>query len=499
MRTAIGLGLTAVVAIAATTAVLAARAYADRPVVEAVSPAPGAIVNGSTPIRIVLRAPDEARDVRVAIDGVDVTATATRTDHGLELAMPELADGEHVVEVQLRSADLLSRAAIVEERIAHRWAFATDRTAPTLELGGEGGWATTAAIQGRAEAGTRVTAQWEDGEVVTTAGADGAFALVPTVEEGETPMRVVAEDAAGNRTTREHVVRYDATAPELTMGGLRAWFRDSDRPTLYAFVGDASPTEIVAKVNGEVAKVEPLSIGYRIETGRLPQGRSTIAITVTDKTGGSATEEAEFGVDSTERLANNLTLMPGARGGDVVSLTRRLRLEGHWKGKASRVYDERVAKAVRAYQREVDLPVDGIARPALLQRTAGRVVVDKGDFTLTLFLDGKPAKRYPIAIGMPAYPTPTGEFVITDMLMNPTWTPPNSPWAAGLEPVPPGASNPLGTRWIGTSAPLIGIHGTPQDWSIGSMASHGCVRMHISDVEDLFERVAVGMPVEFRE
>jgi lipoprotein-anchoring transpeptidase ErfK/SrfK len=99
---------------------------------------------------------------------------------------------------------------------------------------------------------------------------------------------------------------------------------------------------------------------------------------------------------------------------------------------------------------------------------------------------------------MPAYPTPTGDFVVTERIENPTWTPPNSPWAAGLEPVPPGANNPLGTRWIGTSASLVGIHGTPSDSSIGTAASHGCIRMHISDVEDLFERVTVGMPVEIK-
>ena len=86
----------------------------------------------------------------------------------------------------------------------------------------------------------------------------------------------------------------------------------------------------------------------------------------------------------------------------------------------------------------------------------------KSKFVLNLWLDGKLAKQYPIAHGMSAYPTPSGSFVVTEMLENPTWTPPNSPWAAGLEPVPPGSSNPLGTRWIGTSAPLIGIHGTPQ-------------------------------------
>jgi len=83
--------------------------------------------------------------------------------------------------------------------------------------------------------------------------------------------------------------------------------------------------------------------------------------------------------------------------------------------------------------------------------------------------------------------------------MNPTWLPPNSDWAKDAKPIPPGATNPLGTRWIGTSAPGVGIHGTPDDASIGSYASHGCIRMHIPDVEDLYARVVIGMPVIIRQ
>jgi lipoprotein-anchoring transpeptidase ErfK/SrfK len=101
-----------------------------------------------------------------------------------------------------------------------------------------------------------------------------------------------------------------------------------------------------------------------------------------------------------------------------------------------------------------------------------------------------------VAIGMPGHETPTGSFHVVDKRKNPTWLPPDSPWAKGLGPIPPGPGNPLGTRWIGTSAPGVGIHGTPADWSIGSAASHGCLRMHIPEVETLYEDVVVGMPVD---
>jgi lipoprotein-anchoring transpeptidase ErfK/SrfK len=128
----------------------------------------------------------------------------------------------------------------------------------------------------------------------------------------------------------------------------------------------------------------------------------------------------------------------------------------------------------------------------------GKITVDLSSTTLTLERNGKVVKTYRVAIGQPAYPTPTGTFKIVNKQKNPTWNPPDSPWAEGLGAIPPGPGNPLGTRWIGTSAPAVGIHGTYADYSIGSAASHGCLRMHIPEVEELYEMVAVGMPVEIR-
>jgi len=126
------------------------------------------------------------------------------------------------------------------------------------------------------------------------------------------------------------------------------------------------------------------------------------------------------------------------------------------------------------------------------------IVVVRRDFTLRLYRGTTRLRTYPVAVGQPAYPTPTGNFQVVEKQMNPTWFPPSSPWAAGLGPIPPGSGNPLGTRWIGTSAPGIGIHGTPNAASIGSAASHGCIRMRIPDVENLYPKVQVGTPVFIR-
>jgi lipoprotein-anchoring transpeptidase ErfK/SrfK len=100
-----------------------------------------------------------------------------------------------------------------------------------------------------------------------------------------------------------------------------------------------------------------------------------------------------------------------------------------------------------------------------------------------------------VATGQPSYPTPLGSFTIVSKQLNPWWYPPDSDWARGLSPVPPGPGNPLGTRWMGLSVPGVGIHGTPDAASIGYSASHGCIRMKIPDAEWLFERVSVGTRV----
>jgi lipoprotein-anchoring transpeptidase ErfK/SrfK len=104
-------------------------------------------------------------------------------------------------------------------------------------------------------------------------------------------------------------------------------------------------------------------------------------------------------------------------------------------------------------------------------------------------------RKFNVATGTATYPTPLGSFTIVDLQRDPWWYPPDSDWAAGAQPVPPGPGNPLGTRWMGLSEPLIGIHGTPDAASIGYSASHGCIRMLVPEAEWLFERVEEGTPV----
>jgi lipoprotein-anchoring transpeptidase ErfK/SrfK len=133
-----------------------------------------------------------------------------------------------------------------------------------------------------------------------------------------------------------------------------------------------------------------------------------------------------------------------------------------------------------------------------LSKAYGTIItIDRGNFKLRLFKNLKLSKSYGVAVGMPAYPTPTGRFSIANKAVNPAWTAPNSPWAGAYanETVAGGsAENPLKARWMGI-ANGVGIHGTGAPGSIGSRASHGCIRMTVPDVVDLYPRVPVGTPV----
>jgi lipoprotein-anchoring transpeptidase ErfK/SrfK len=96
--------------------------------------------------------------------------------------------------------------------------------------------------------------------------------------------------------------------------------------------------------------------------------------------------------------------------------------------------------------------------------------------------------------------TPAGLFSITSKQVNPAWHVPNAAWAGSLagQVIPGGApNNPLKARWLGITDG-VGIHGTAEDWSIGSRASHGCIRMHVHDVIALYPRVPIGTPVLIR-
>ncbi|MFL5869719.1 MAG: L,D-transpeptidase family protein [Solirubrobacterales bacterium] len=162
----------------------------------------------------------------------------------------------------------------------------------------------------------------------------------------------------------------------------------------------------------------------------------------------------------------------------------------------------RIDRAVQSpRQRAVRLPVDRVAPEVTQDQLASKyptyITVDLSSYTATLWVDLKMAKQYTVAVGQPAYPTPTGLFSIESKQVDPVWSVPNSPWAgelAGTTVAGGSAENPLKARWLGITAGA-GFHGTSEVSSLGTAASHGCLRMSVPDVIDLYDRVDVGTPV----
>jgi len=133
----------------------------------------------------------------------------------------------------------------------------------------------------------------------------------------------------------------------------------------------------------------------------------------------------------------------------------------------------------------------------LVDKYPAVLIVNRSSFQLTLYKDLKPAKTYGIAVGQVGLETPAGLYNIQNKAIDPAWSVPNSDWAGDLAgTVVPGGTpqNPLKARWMGIYDGA-GIHGTDASGSIGTAASHGCVRMLIPDVIELYDQVDVGAPV----
>lgn len=139
----------------------------------------------------------------------------------------------------------------------------------------------------------------------------------------------------------------------------------------------------------------------------------------------------------------------------------------------------------------------GVVRPRVADaafQTA--LLVRPGENRLYVYKNHVIDRVFSVATGSPDYPTPTGRYKVTLKRFLPTWVNPQSEWSKNEPPsIPPGPTNPLGTRALNLSAPNIRIHGTPADASIGYSVSHGCIRMHMADVEALYPMVPSGTTV----
>jgi lipoprotein-anchoring transpeptidase ErfK/SrfK len=133
----------------------------------------------------------------------------------------------------------------------------------------------------------------------------------------------------------------------------------------------------------------------------------------------------------------------------------------------------------------------------LSKRYAHFVAISRSERKLRFFVDRKLVKTYSVGIGALGFETPTGVYEIESKAANPAWYVPNKAWAGDLAgKVIPGndPDNPIKARWMGFWNGA-GIHGTADEASIGTAASHGCIRMTVRDVIDLYDRVPLHTPL----
>ena len=178
-----------------------------------------------------------------------------------------------------------------------------------------------------------------------------------------------------------------------------------------------------------------------------------------------------------------------------------LKMKGFYQGPVQDTYTVEAREAIFRFQEAEKLAPTGILDPITychlydaniseitpikdyrnmdLTLTRGRILINKPSRQLALFNGNSQVRTYPIGIGKPATPTPEGDFAIAVKLLNP----------GGM----------MGTRWMGLNFdPNYGIHGNNAPWSIGQLASHGCIRMYNNDVEELYTLVRLGTPVIIR-
>jgi lipoprotein-anchoring transpeptidase ErfK/SrfK len=199
--------------------------------------------------------------------------------------------------------------------------------------------------------------------------------------------------------------------------------------------------------------------------------------------------------DKVNRQPQDATVQPAASGINLVA--GKFGISIRWR-QLTKDVDAALVRpdGARVVKAESKITQPKVTTAQLAQKYPTFIVVDRTNHTLRFFKNLKLAKNYTIAVGMQGLETPAGLYHIQDKQVNPSWHVPNSAWAGSLagKVIPPGPQDPIKARWMGFYNGA-GIHGTDEIGSLGQSASHGCVRMAIPDVEQLYDQVSVGTPV----
>jgi lipoprotein-anchoring transpeptidase ErfK/SrfK len=283
----------------------------------------------------------------------------------------------------------------------------------------------------------------------------------PLSNLGETRVPIVAGSASASLTLEQMGLRSDAAAvvsraeADASRMGLlgRVWHRALDKPVRRSY-----PVQLI--VDRDAVRDHMIALAGDVHR-----------------------DPVDAKIDTSSGHVNIVPAVDG-RSLDLTAATNLVFAEG-----------QRLARAPSALPLTVDVPLE--ATKAKITGFADVILVRTGENRLYHYENGVLVKTYAVATGQPRYPTPKGNFKIVLKRRLPTWVNPDpSGWGKSLpRSIPPGPGNPLGTRAMNLDAPGIRIHGTTNVRSLGTPASHGCIRMAMHDVEELFELVDSGTPV----
>lgn len=454
---------------------------------------PGPLYSRSQAVELSLPYRGICRDLGLRLGDEELPLSFCDIGFGLAQLSFNLPEGRH--ELVLRFDTLVPGL----ER-SYPLTVIVDQTPPALEFANQPllslAQSATVAESVRLEGKVEPLARLYLGERELPLDAQGAFSQDWPLLAGWNHLLLRAEDQAGNPATRKLSIFRDTEDPEVTWRTAPGYVFKEARARLEVSVADDGPVAgVTSLVDGKAVSWHRKSATEWVGmTEVLPQGRHEVEMKVADRAGRMAASKREIVIDSSETLGEAVMAL-GARGEDAYQLNVRLTEAGYLQGQVGSVFTSATRQAIEALQADQGLQVTGRADQPTLVALGPRIVVNLGRFELVLERPGQPNRRWSIASGAADFPTPTGRFVVHEKVVDPTWLPPDSEWARDAKPVEPGPDNPLGTRWIGLDWGGVGIHGTNAPWTVGSAASHGCMRMETSQVEELFALVEIGTPV----
>lgn len=446
------------------------------------------------------------------LDGKDVTEDVKKYSSEITyVPQAPLQEGTHFISVKMKYKFLFGK------KVNIKWAFTVDIEEPYINLGSDGILGSREPkieAVGLTEPGSKVEVKFNGKRLDRpSVYGGGTFFVDLDLADAKNLMEIEATDRAGNKKYKEIRVVMDNEPPVIL-----DYFPNTKKKIKTA------TTQIEVAVNESGSGVG--SIRFRMNGLDVPgkydqatqkavalpdavyEGNNMVEVEVKDMAGNASGANWTFLVDSSEEFGK-CPMAEGAVGADVKELQARLLMHGYKSGKMSGTYDKGTIEAVKALQRSRQAPETGvigpeeirILKPEKLDTSKpipnARIVITISRRSLELYSGDELVKVYPIAVGRGGrFKSPVGNHKIRQKIVNPTWYPPD--WAGIDHSIPPGPNNPLGNREMKLSKKGYSIHGTNKPTSIGSAATHGCIRMYPSDVMELFDVVNVGTPVEIK-